>query len=106
MKTKSTIRIKPPATPNEDDLAGLDAWAKNLKLESGRPLTATQRREEIRARAVGRPAKPQSAKARRVMISMAPSLIEAAGTYAKRAGRTLSGLIAESLAEKMKRKAS
>ena len=106
MKTKSTIRTKPPATPNEDDFAGLDVWAKNLKLESGRPLTATQRREEIRARAVGRPAKPQSAKARRVMISMAPSLIEAAGTYAKRTGRTLSGLIAESLAEKMKRRAS
>ena len=40
------------------------------------------------------------------MISMAPSLIEAAGIYAKKTGRTLSGLIAESLAEKMKRKAT
>ena len=40
------------------------------------------------------------------MISMTPSLIKAADTYAKRTGRTLSGLIAESLMEKIKRKAS
>jgi hypothetical protein len=40
------------------------------------------------------------------MISMTPSLIKAAGTYAKRTGRTLSGLIAESLVEKIKSKAS
>jgi hypothetical protein len=36
------------------------------------------------------------------MISMTPSLIKAAGNYARRTGRTLSGLIAESLAEKIK----
>ena len=62
--------------------------------------------EERLARSVGRPSKPESAKAKRVMISMTPSLIKAAGTYAKRTGRTLSGLIAESLVEKIKSKAS
>jgi hypothetical protein len=40
------------------------------------------------------------------MIHMTPSLIRASRIYAKRTGRTLSGLIAESLAEKIKRKAS
>jgi hypothetical protein len=39
------------------------------------------------------------------MISMTPGLIKAAGAYANRTGRTLSGLIAESLTEKIKRKA-
>ena len=42
----------------------------------------------------------------RIRISMTPSLIKAAGTYAKRTGRTLSGLIADSLMEKIKRRAS
>jgi hypothetical protein len=102
MKTKPTAR----KTPVENNFAALDAWAKNLKLESGRPLTAAERREEGIARRVGRPAIPDSAKAKRVMISMTPELIEAAGSYAKRSGRTLSGLIAESLVERIKRKAS
>ena len=77
MKTKLTTRIrhaKVKATPDENDFAGLDAWARNLKLEDGRPLTAAERRQEGLARRVGRPAKPDAAKARRVMISMAPSL--------------------------------
>jgi len=109
MKTKSATRfrrVKPKATPDERDFAGLDAWARNLKLEDGRPLTTAQRREENLARNVGRPRKPDSVKAKRVMISMTPNLIKAADTYAKRTGRTLSGLIAESLVEKIKRKAS
>jgi hypothetical protein len=109
MKTKLTPRArraKVNVTPNERDFAGLDVWARNLKLEDGRPLTTAERREENIARAVGRPPKPDSAKAKRVMISMTPSLIKAAGIYAKRTGHTLSGLIAESLAEKIKRKAS
>jgi hypothetical protein len=93
-------------TPDERDFAALDAWARNLKLRDGRRLTAGERREEEIARSVGRPPKPESAKAKRVMISMTPGLIKAAGSYAKRTGRTLSGLIAESLAEKIKRKAS
>jgi citrate lyase beta subunit len=58
------------------------------------------------ARSVGRPTKPESAKAKRVMISMAPSLIKAAGTCTKRTGKTLSGLIAESLVQKMEPRAS
>ena len=106
MKTKLPPRTKSMVTPDENDFAALDAWARGLKLEDGRPLSAAQRREENLARSVGRPAKPESAKAKRVMISMAPSLREAAGSYAKRTGRTLSGLIAESLAEKMKRRVS
>jgi len=108
MKTKSmirTARTKAAATPDEDDFAALDAWAQNLKFEDGRPLNAADRREEGLARSVGRPPKPDSAKSKRVMISMAPGLIKAAGAYAKRTGRTLSGLIAESLTEKIKRKA-
>jgi len=105
MKTKRAARKMKP-TPDEDDFPALDAWARNLKLSDGRPLNASQRREFELARSVGRPSKPESAKAKRVMISMAPSLIEAAGIYAKKTGRTLSGLIAESLAEKMKPKAS
>ncbi len=106
MKTASSShprRSTVSATPDEADFAALDAWAQNLKLDDGRPLTAAERREEGLARSVGRPAKPDSAKAKRVMISMTPSLIGAARIYAKRTGRTLSGLIAESLAEKIQR---
>jgi hypothetical protein len=109
MNTKSTARARRTGkrtTPDENTFAALDDWARNLKLEDGRPLVAKERREERLARSVGRPPKPDSAKAKRVMISMSPSLIEAAGRYAKRTGRTLSGLIAESLSEKIKRKAS
>jgi hypothetical protein len=109
MKTKSDSRnrrIKTKSTPDENDFAALDAWAKNLKLEDGRTLTAAERREEGLARSVARGGKPASAQAKRVMISMAPGLIRAAGLYAKQTGRTLSGLIAESLAENIKRKAS
>jgi hypothetical protein len=109
MKNKSTTgtrRTRARMTPDENDFAGLDAWARGLKLEDGQPLAAAERRDERLARRVGRPPKPDSAKAKRVMISMTPSLIKAAGNYAKRTGRTLSGLIAESLAEKIKRKAS
>jgi hypothetical protein len=107
MKTKLTnraTRSKAAATPDEDDFAALDAWARNLGFEDGRLLTAAERREEGLARSVGRPAKPDSAKARRVMISMTPGLSKAARAYAKRTGQTLSGLIAESLKEKIKRK--
>lgn len=109
MKTRTssrTGRSRTKATPDERDFAALDTWARKLKLENGRPLGAVGRREEKLARSVGRPRKPDSAKARRLMISMAPALIKAAGVYAKRTGRTLSRLIAESLEEKMRRKAS
>jgi hypothetical protein len=109
MKAKRTTqlhRAKIKVSPDENDFAGLDAWARNLKLEDGRSLTVAERREERVARSVGRPSKPVSAKAKRVMISMTPELIKAAGIFAKRNGRTLSGLIAESLQEKIKRKTS
>jgi len=109
MKNKRTAHVGPAkskSTPDENDFAALDGWAGNLKLEDGRPLTPAERREEKLARSVGRPCKPESAKARRLMISMTPDLISAAGKFAKRTGRTLSGLIAESLEEKIRRKAS
>jgi hypothetical protein len=109
MKTKSrprTGRGRLKGTPDERDFAALDAWARQLRLADGRPLTAAQRREENNARSVGRPRKPESAKAKRLMISMAPALIKAADSYAERTGRTLSGLIAESLMEKINRGAS
>jgi len=109
VKTKSTTRtnrMRVSLTPDETDYSGLNAWARNLKLRDGHPLCAAERREERLARSVGRPTKPESAKAKRVMISMTPSLIKAAGTYAKRTGRTLSSLIADSLLEKIKRRAS
>jgi hypothetical protein len=106
MKNKPSTRTRMTVTPDESDFAGLDAWARDLKLEHGQPLSAAERRKERRARSVGRPPKPDAAKAKRVMISMTPSLIKAAGNYAKRTGRTLSGLIAESLTEKIERRAS
>ena len=109
MKTKTKAgnhRAKANQTPDESNFAELDSWARALKLEDGRPLTTAEVREERQARRVGRPAKPDSTKAKRVMISMTPGLIKAAANYAKRTGRTLSGLIAESLAEKMNRNAS
>ena len=106
MKAKSATRVRQSTvriTPDEHDFAALDAWAQNLKLADGRPLNVRERREENLARSVGRPPVPDAAKAKRVMISMTPDLIAAAGIYAKRTGRTLSGLIAESLMEKFKR---
>ena|ERR1700722_13842071 len=109
MSMKSGVNprhTKAKATPDERDFGELDKWARRLKLEDGRALSMGARREERVARSVGRPPKPVSAKAKRVMISMKPSLIEAAGNYAKRTGQTLSGLIAESLVEKIRRKAS
>jgi hypothetical protein len=108
VKAKSNVRTRGmrTATPDETDFAALDAWARNLKLKDGNPLSMAERREEHLARSVGRPPKPESAKAKRVMISMTPGLIKAAGTYAKRTGRTLSGLIADSLTEQIKRRAS
>jgi hypothetical protein len=93
-------------TPDDGNFRKLDAWARNLKPEGGRPLNKLQTREERLARSVGRPPKADSAKARRIMISMTPALAKAAGNYAKKSGHTLSGLIAESLMEKIKWKAS
>ena len=61
MKTKSgpsVRRTKVNATPDERDFAGLDAWARNLKLQDGRSLTAAERREENLARSVGRRVSP------------------------------------------------
>ena len=104
--TTQTRNTRRGVTPDETNFPELDVWAKNLKLHDGRSLAAAERHEERLARSVGRPPKPEAVKAKRVMISMTPDLIRAAGTYAKRTGRTLSGLIAESLMEKIKRGAS
>jgi hypothetical protein len=107
MKAKGTLPKKPArTTPDENDFDALDKWARTLSLDAGRPLNAQERRRERLARSVGRPAKPESAKAKRVMISMSPALIKEAGEYAKITGNTLSGLIAESLARTLRRKVS
>jgi hypothetical protein len=87
VKTRIAARVKPTSTPDENGFAALDAWARNLTLNSGQPLHAAQPREEKLARSVGRPANPELANAKRVMISIAPSSIEAAGsTQIARAG--------------------
>jgi|HubBroStandDraft_5_1064220.scaffolds.fasta_scaffold571934_2 hypothetical protein len=107
MKRKSDTRAnRRRRTPQQDDFAALDAWARRLNLSDGRPLTIAQRHEEKIARSVGRPRKADADKARKLMISMTPELIEAAGNYAKKKGRTLSGLIADCLRQRIKRKAS
>jgi hypothetical protein len=91
-KTKETNhRAKVKQTPDENNFAELDAWARTVKLQDGRPLATVELREDRQARRVGRPATPDSAKAKRVMISMTPSLIKAAGSYAKRNRRMRSG---------------
>ena len=50
MKTQSSNGLqsakKRKMTPDEDDFTALDAWAMNLQLEDGRPLTPAERREE------------------------------------------------------------
>jgi hypothetical protein len=56
-------------TPDENDFAALDAWARNLKLEDGRPPTAAERREDEMARSVGRRPRPNASKARRTIGS-------------------------------------
>ena len=45
MKTRLSTRTrgaKTNTTPDEHDFASLDAWAQNLKLEDGRPLTLAE----------------------------------------------------------------
>ncbi|MGA2582191.1 MAG: hypothetical protein ABSG31_02845 [Tepidisphaeraceae bacterium] len=56
--TNRTRRNKVKATPDECDFARLDIWARKLTLRAGRPLDASERREEKLARSVGRPIKP------------------------------------------------
>jgi hypothetical protein len=109
MRVKSKTQARTPktaSTPSEHDFPALDAWARNLSFDDGHALSVTERRTEALARSVGRPVKPAAKKATRVMISMTPTLKQAARVYARRTGRTLSGLIAESLMEKIKSKAS
>jgi hypothetical protein len=60
--TRPAHLSKMKSTPDEKDFARLDAWARNLKIGSGRPLTAAERREENLARNVGRSCKPNSGK--------------------------------------------
>ncbi|HZZ42163.1 MAG TPA: hypothetical protein VFE58_04440 [Tepidisphaeraceae bacterium] len=98
--------MKPKPTPDENDFAALDTWAQTLPLHAGRPLTPTQRRKESRARRPIRPAKLASAKSKRVMISIPPTLLKSASLYAQKTHRTLSGPIAESLTKKNGRKTS
>jgi|SRR5665213_87909 len=53
-------RAKAKVTPNEDDFAGLDAWARKLTLEDGRPLSASERREERLAQSLSKKIEPSA----------------------------------------------
>lgn len=88
---------------DEHDFAALDNWARGLKLEDGRPLSSKERREHERAKKVrrGRPAKAPGEKAGRYMVSMDPALHGAAVKFSRTAKVSLSGLIAEALAERV-----
>ena len=88
---------------SNDRFAALDAWARGLKLRDGRSLSPKERREHERARQVrpGRPAKAPSEKAGRYMVSMDPALHVAAVKFSRTANVSLSGLIAEALAERI-----
>ena len=101
MQTKT--RRKTGMKIDEHDFAKLDAWARGLKLEDGRLLSARERKEHERARRIGpgRPAKAPGEKAGRYMVSMDPALHDAAAKFSRRAKVSLSGLIAEALAQRI-----
>jgi hypothetical protein len=88
---------------DENDFSQLDAWARGLKLEDGRPLSPRQQREHQRAKRVGpgRPAKAPGQKAERYMVSMNPALHNAAVQFSRSAKVSLSGLIADALARRI-----
>jgi hypothetical protein len=94
------MATKPRHKISEHDFAQLDAWARQLRLEDGRPLTPKQRREHDRAKRIGpgRPAKLPEEKAGRYLVSMDPALHDAAVKFSRSAKMSLSGLIAEALA--------
>jgi len=100
MATNTRTRTK---KINEHDFEQLDAWAKQLRLEDGRALNAKERKEHDRAKRVrpGRPAKPSEEKAGRYLVSMDPTLHEAAVKFSRSAKMSLSGLIAEALADRI-----
>ena len=81
----------------------LDAWARGLKLEDGRPLSPKERREHDRSKRIGpgRPAKPPGEKAGRYLVSMDPALHDAAVKFSRTVKVSFSGLIAEALAERI-----
>jgi hypothetical protein len=94
---------KPAKMIDEHDFTALDRWARGLKLEDGRPLSPKERREHDRAKRVrrGRPAKAPGEKAGRYMVSMDPALHGAAVKFSRTVKVSLSGLIAEALAERI-----
>jgi hypothetical protein len=103
METRMQMRSKRKIMKKMDEFAALDAWARGLKLEAGRPLSSEERREHERAKRVrrGRPRKPPGQKAGRYMVSMEPALHVAAVKFSQQAKVSLSGLIADALAERI-----
>ncbi len=91
---------------DEHNFEELDAWARNLKLEDSRPLSERDKRRHERASRVGRPSKAAGDKAGRYMVSMDPKLHKAAIKYSRQKKQSLSGLIAEALAERIRFKKS
>ena len=88
---------------NENDFEQLDAWARGLRLEDGRPLSRKERLEHERAKRIGRgrPRKAPGEKSGRYLVSMDPALHDAAVRYSRSAKTSVSGLIAEALAQRI-----
>jgi hypothetical protein len=88
---------------DENDFAQLDAWARELRLEDGRPLSRKDRLEHERVMRIGRgrPPKARGEKSGRYLVSMDPALHDAAVRYSRSAKTSLSGLIAEALAKRI-----
>ena len=87
--------IQMTSAERDADVAKYDA---GVPFEQTRPLTARERaRWERATRGPGRPPKPDSEKAVRVLISIDPALLARAHATARRRGDTLSGFIAELL---------
>jgi hypothetical protein len=98
------IKPKPVQKIDEHDFATLDPWARGLKRDEGRPLSPKERKEHERAKRIrrGRPRKAVGEKAGRYMVSMDPALHGAAVKFSRAAKVSLSGLIAEALAGKIR----
>jgi hypothetical protein len=102
MRPKKTPR-KAATKVDEHDFAQLDAWARSLAFEDGRPLSAPEKKAHDRAKYLrrGRPPKAPSDKAGRYLVSLDPELHDAAVKFSRVAKMSLSGLIADALVARM-----
>ncbi len=64
-------------------------------LSVGKPLTAAQRKQwSLAKRGRGRPAKQPAERARRILVTLPPDLLERADCYARDHGMTRAALVA------------